>query len=113
MTMEAVACSEWSSTDEHGPGTDECSVLVVPNAPTRRPTSAERLMAAVLEDAIQELQLTRRVRIDGWRSRKEMETRRWFASRDRWWPYSFENICEALGLEVTAVRRRLGIIAAA
>ena len=33
----------------------------------------------------------------------------WFASTDRRWPYSFENICAALGLDAGGIRRRLDI----
>src|SRR5262249_14598525 len=33
----------------------------------------------------------------------------WFASTDRRWPYSFENICAALGLDARGIRRRLGV----
>lgn len=31
----------------------------------------------------------------------------WFESEDTAWPYSFANICQALGLEVTYVRAGL------
>jgi hypothetical protein len=35
------------------------------------------------------------------------EARRWVSDRDRHWPYSFENICDSLGLEPDHVRERL------
>src|SRR5262249_59217087 len=35
--------------------------------------------------------------------------RRWLASRDVLWPFSFENICLALDLDAPTLRRRLGI----
>ena len=97
----------------------EPTVIVVPSRSTH-PTPEQRLMAAVLEDAIRELQLRQRGASDAWatwrrepvRTAGDRETTAWFASGDRWWPYSFENICEALGLDAGTLRRRLGISAA-
>jgi hypothetical protein len=70
----------------------------------RAPLSPEqRLMAAVLEDAIN---IRRRgPRAAGRRARPlYAEVRRWFASDDTTWPFSFVNVCHGLGLEPTAVR---------
>ena len=63
----------------------------------------QRLMAAVLEDA---LNLRRRgPRAAGRSARlRYAEVRRWFASNDLQWPCSFVNVCHALGLEPSAVR---------
>ena len=98
----------------------DAAVMVVPRR--RGQLSPEQhLMAAVLEDAINELQLHRDGNAGAWATWRRplvpsegvLQTTAWVASRDRWWPYSFENICEALGLDVPTIRRRLGIPAAA
>jgi len=64
-----------------------------------------RLMAAVLEDAIRTLCRctgSRRIR----RQRLLLsETAEWFESPDVSWPFSFENICDALAVEPGWVRR--------
>lgn len=67
----------------------------------------QRLMAAVLVDAIRELcesagvQTTSAQRILG-------ETSEWFESSDVSWPFSFENICDALRLDSAWIRGLLG-----
>jgi len=65
-----------------------------------------RLMAAVLEDAIRTF-----CRCSGSagvrRRRLFRETADWFESPDVSWPFSFENICDALALEPGWVRRLL------
>src|SRR5262249_18396577 len=71
----------------------------------RRPGEGEReLMRAVLTDAIKCLDGGGR---DG--QLLKAEARRWLASRDLLWPFSFENICLALDLDAPTLRRRLGI----
>ena len=66
----------------------------------------QRLMGAVRQDAIRAFcqnagaQKTRGRRIFG-------ETTEWFESSDVSWPFSFENICDALALEPGWVRRLL------
>lgn len=63
----------------------------------------QRLMAAVLEDAIN---TRRRGPHASGRSPRLLyaEVRRWFASNDVQWPFSFVNVCHGLGLEPSAVR---------
>jgi hypothetical protein len=34
----------------------------------------------------------------------------YLASTDRTWPFSFENLCDALGLDVTALRHELVVM---
>jgi len=71
----------------------------------RRPGEGERaLMRAVLTDAIKCLSGAGR---EG--HLLKAEARRWLASRDVVWPFSFENICGALDLDAPTLRRRLGI----
>jgi hypothetical protein len=79
----------------------------------------QRLMAAVLEDAFRCLH--GKALIDGGAETGEVRRRRrvlpqqaaalWFASPDTVWPYSFENICAALGLDAGALRQRLRVAA--
>jgi hypothetical protein len=57
----------------------------------------KRLMLAVLEDAVG---LYTRVP-------QAPETEAWVQADDRSWPYSFVNLCDALGLDRTAVRGAL------
>ncbi|TFH28600.1 MAG: hypothetical protein E4H00_08490 [Myxococcales bacterium] len=68
--------------------------------------SERRLMLAVLEDAVscyQRFALARDAR-----GRAEFEeARRWIESDEREWPYSYENICEVLGLNPTYIREGL------
>ena len=63
------------------------------------------LMRAVLEDAIRCLGgAGGPMRL---RPSLAAEARRWVSDRDRQWPYSFENICDSLGLDAEHVRARL------
>jgi hypothetical protein len=65
-----------------------------------------RLMAAVLEDAIRTF--CRCAASQTVRSRRLFEdTAEWFDTSDVSWPFSFENICDALGLEAEWIRRLL------
>jgi hypothetical protein len=68
-----------------------------------KPTPEQRLMAAVLEDAID---VYRHGRV-GTRRRLARDTEAWFRADDRSWPFSFVRICEALRLDPHAVRAAL------
>ncbi len=62
-----------------------------------------RLMAAVLEDAIRTF--CRCAGSRGVRNQRLFrETAEWFDSSDASWPFGFENICDALGLEPDWIR---------
>ncbi len=61
-----------------------------------------RLMLAILEDAIECFRKEMRTR-----GRKFREAREWFLEEDSDWPFSFENICDLLGLSASAIRQRL------
>ena len=66
----------------------------------------KRLMLAVLSDAV-DILVRRRVATDV-RSRRILEeTISWVDSDDRTWPFSFLEVCEALGLPPEGVRRGL------
>jgi len=75
-----------------------------------RPSAAlppeKRLMLAVLEGALLDLQRSAGVRTARAR-RLADEVDAWFAADDEGWPCSFLNVCQALGLDVSAVRTRV------
>jgi hypothetical protein len=72
-----------------------------------RAIAPERALAlAVLEQAVndvggQRFSRTRRGQRVYW------ETYQWITADDRDWPYSFVNLCAALGLDIDSVRRRI------
>ena len=70
----------------------------------RTASGQHALMRAVLQDALN-CCLYLRVGPRGRRLAREAE--HWFFSNDDHWPFSFVNICEALGLHADAVRARL------
>lgn len=73
-------------------------------APAYQPE--RRLMLAVMEEAIATFQ--RSVIAGGRRSQKLAdEVEQWMDARDFSWPFSFENICQALELESDSVREGL------
>lgn len=66
----------------------------------------KRLMLAVLEDAVGTFQ--KHVTATNRRARRLfVEAEEWFGSDSTDWPYSFENVCVALGLEAEYLRRGL------
>ena len=74
----------------------------------RRPlTGTERLMAAVLEDAV--ALMSKRGRMEHPPTGREMvlmrNTERWFRADDDKWVFSFHRICEALDLDPVHLRR--------
>jgi len=71
-----------------------------PLRPWRHQVGELRLMAAVLEDAINIVRKRPR-------SRAGREAREWLASRDATWPFAYERICEALDLDADSVRRQV------
>ena len=65
-----------------------------------------RLLIAIMEDAVNTFQ--RFASRESSQDRRLFdETAAWIQSQDRSWPYSFENVCEALALEPTGVRNGL------
>jgi len=76
-----------------------------PSSLARRPPELS-LMGAVLQDAIRSFCECSGSR--GVRSRKIFdETSQWFASPDHDWPFAFESICAALGVDADWIRRLL------
>lgn len=70
-----------------------------------------RLMAAVLQTVLDDCRGTSRQRKTGAGPATDVQAARhaiaYLASKDRVWPFSFENICEALGLDPDSLRREL------
>jgi hypothetical protein len=66
----------------------------------------KRLMLAVLEDAVGTYQKCS-VAVAPAGRREFLEAQSWIESDDVRWPFSFRNICDALGLEGVALRRGL------
>jgi len=66
----------------------------------------KRLMLAVLEDAVAAIH-RHRLRHTARDRRLLAETEAWFASPDGHWPFAFERICEALGLDSDYIRAGL------
>jgi hypothetical protein len=72
----------------------------------------QRLMIAVLQDAISCVEQYRGVKWSPRVHRDFDEVRRWLLVEDTSWPFSFACICEALDLDASAVRRHLGVMPA-
>jgi hypothetical protein len=79
------------------------AILPEQTRPERPIDPERRLMLAVLHEAVTGYLAGRE------RSVREnlREIEQWFASDDTTWPYSFGNLCDALGLDRSAVRRAL------
>jgi hypothetical protein len=73
--------------------------------PGRAAEAERRLLVAVLADAIACYQAPRRRGRDA--TRTWTEARDWLSSRERVSVFSFENLCDALGLDAEAIRRRV------
>jgi hypothetical protein len=73
---------------------------------TSRWTGEQRLMAAILEDAIAVYSKSSAPK--GSKARQVLrETERWLRSRDRTWTFSFMRVCEMLSLDPVAILRVL------
>jgi hypothetical protein len=66
-----------------------------------------RLMAAVLTRAVEDHQRQVERALFAWERKSTQDAVAWVASTDRLWPFSFENICEELGVEARALRAKL------
>ena len=98
-----IGDSETTSGDSSGILPAQTSVGARWNGDTWGPRA---LMLAVLEDAVQCIERGRRRRTFQAR-RLAADAEAWVRSDRRDWPFSFVNICEVLGFEANAFRRRL------
>src|SRR5882724_3289210 len=71
----------------------------------------KRLMAAVLQTVVDDCRGSVYRQARGYRKpigpREVGKATAYVASRDRRWPFSFESLCDALGLDVGSLRREL------
>src|SRR5690242_7206974 len=83
----------------------------LPQAAPRLAEPHKRLMAAVLQTVVDDCRGTAYARAAGYAMTSDTPGSRqavaYVASTDRAWPFSFENLCESLGLDVDCLRRRL------
>jgi hypothetical protein len=83
---------------------------------TQRVDPQKRLMLAVLQTAVDDCLGSRTRQAAGQpgpRDRKAYEdATAYLASTDRSWPFSFESLCEAVGLDAGSLRRHLFLRAA-
>ena len=88
-----------------GPSVADPLVLPLHTVGTRHAqTGEQRLMLALLCDAMHAYAAERA----RWkRPGRVRELRRWFESADRSYVFSFESVCDALGLEAGYIRRRV------
>jgi hypothetical protein len=66
----------------------------------------KRLMAAIVDDAVNCF-LKYRFAADSRRRRLFREAEEWIMDGDRCWPFSFESICDTLGLDAGCLRKGL------
>lgn len=83
------------------------ALLPVQVAHRRAVSGEERLMLAVLSDALSRYQKYA-FAADGHGRRIFSEADTWIHDRDREWPFSFENICDVLKIDSGYVRWELG-----
>ena len=70
----------------------------------------KRLMLAVLMSAVNDCQRWTGARVEAGSSigrRAGLDALAYVASTDRTWPFSFENLCDAVGLNAEWLRRKL------
>lgn len=85
--------------------------IVLPSqhfGPRRKQAPEQRLMIAVLHDALDCLE-KHRCATDTHGRRLFHEAKQWFLADETEWPYSFECICGVLDLDSNAVRQRLRV----
>ena len=79
----------------------------------RRMEPHKRLALAVLQTVVDDCQGSSYRRAAGCAPRLDqrayLEARAYLASTDRSWPFSFENLCDALGLDADGLREELHV----
>jgi len=85
--------------------------IVLPSqhfGPRRKQVPEQRLMIAVLQDALACVE-KHRFATSTHGGRLFHEAKQWFLANETHWPYSFECICGVLDLDANAVRRQLRV----
>ena len=84
------------------------------NGPSVRLDPHRRLMAAVLQAVVDDCRggsaYRRSVGHGTIDARSISKANAYVASTDRTWPFSFENLCDALGLDAAALREKLIVL---
>src|SRR5579862_798775 len=88
------------------PPAPEWAALQTPARHGDEPSPEMRLVRAVFDDGVR---TATRSPTPGRRrqQRLHLEARAWVEDDDRSWPFAFANVCELLGLDPDAVRRRI------
>lgn len=108
LTTERHIARAAGTSAHYGPSLFELDILLADQygARPRLPVQPERrLMLAILEDAVDVIRRYGRFR-DPAAVKLTRDARDWMTSTERHWPFSFENICDAVGLDADAVRTR-------
>ncbi len=107
---EAMQVSSLADSSDSGGASLLTEGLVLPQQFARRPsfvsTSTGRLMSAVLADAV-DCFCQQRGGNFAERSKLHREAAAWIFSDDSSWPFSFVNVCDALGINPSRLRQRL------
>jgi hypothetical protein len=85
---------------------DATTVVLVMGGTRERRTAEQRLMLALLCDALYRYQALRFAVTPG-RMQERSELAEWFASTDRSYVFAFETVCDVLGVDATQIRLRL------
>jgi len=106
--------TETASMIDHGGAT--MMTQDPPRTDSRRVDPHKRLMAAVLQTVVDDCRGSVYRRARGYRTpiaqRDVRKATAYLASTDRGWAFSFENLCQALGLDAGRLRRELRTIPA-
>jgi hypothetical protein len=113
IDVEDIAIGAKQTISEGGFTDDLCTPDTVSPAQfqemwcgTPEPSAEFKLALAVLEQAVEDLQHHRGASASE-PQRLYVQARRWVASNDRRWPYSFANVCDMLNLSCGRMRTRL------
>lgn len=88
----------------------ECDSLLPSQLGTESKSPERKLMCAVVDEALQCLDLRATATAPGEERRKaQVVAAQWFASDDRSGPFSFLNLCDHLGLNPSAVLAAIGM----
>jgi len=113
IDMEDIAIEMKPTISEAGVTDDLCTPDTVSPAQfhdmgggTPERSAEFKLALAVLEQAVEDLQRHRGTSAPE-PQRLYVQARRWVASNDRRWPYSFANVCDMLNLSCGRMRTKL------
>jgi len=113
IDVEDIAIETKTTISEAGVADDHCTPDTVSPAQfhelwcgTQERSAEFKLALAVLEQAVEDLQRHRGASAPE-PQRLYVQARRWVASNDRRWPYSFANVCDMLNMSCGRMRTKL------